>query len=135
MTQLLVQNNYVWKQMGRGWDCESEQAPSNKVSKEIRKKNVATIRAFLKVIFGEDQKRLIFVTWSYTGCPRKKLCKDEGPSFEVKKNTCAMKPTLLSQINSWLLNAVYFRQFESCNPEILLFSPRLVKIPIVPLFA
>ena len=38
------------------------------------------------------------------------------------KSNCDIKPTLLSQRNSWLLNAIHFSQFGCCNSEILLFS-------------
>ncbi len=33
-----------------------------------------------------------------------------------------MKPTLLSKLDSWLLNVVYFSQFGCCNPETCYFS-------------
>ncbi len=45
--------------------------------------------------------------WSslFTGCPRKKLCKNNAPSFEVNKKVIAT-----------------CSQFGCCNPGILLFS-------------
>ena len=42
-----------------------------------------------------------------TGCSRKKWARTKYP-------------TLLSQMNSWLLNVVYLSKFECCNLEILL---------------
>ena len=38
-------------------------------------------------------------------------------AFEVNKNIGEMKPILLSQMNYWLLNVVYFSQYGCCNPE------------------
>ena len=45
---------------------------------------------------------------NHSGCPRKKNCKDKVQSFQVnKKYSCNMKPVLNSQMNTWLLNAVF----------------------------
>ena len=36
--------------------------------------------------------------------------KDKVPSFEVNNSNWYIKPALLSQMNSWLFNAVYISQ-------------------------
>ncbi len=36
------------------------------------------------------------------------------PSFEVNKSNCDMKPTILSQMNSWFLDAV-----DSANLDVV----------------
>ena len=48
----------------------------------------------------------------------------EGTAYKKHtfKTDWDINPTLLSQMNSWLLNAVYFSQVGCCNSEILLFS-------------
>ncbi len=58
----------------------------------------------------------------YTGCPRKKCTRPKGPCLKWIKSNCDIKPTLLSQMKSWLLKAFYINQFGCCNPEIMLFS-------------
>ena len=68
----------------------------------------------------KDYAIIIYIekTWHHrpTGWPRKNCARTKW----IKRN-CDMKSTLLSQMNSWPLNAAYFSQFGCCNPGILLF--------------
>ncbi len=64
----------------------------------------------------------LFIKWLlFYRVSEKKLCNEKVPLLDVNRNQMGMKHISMSQMESWLLNAVYSSQFGCCKPEISRF--------------